>query len=111
MSDCRCMKPPFHHQDYTSRAIGVDATKGRFAEVSLETCKSCGSVWLRYFVENEAISGSGRWYRGLVPAEVAQAVTPESALAALEKLEWRFAGGSHFESAGFRTTGPMAVDI
>ena len=110
MSDCRCMSPPFRYEDFDSAAVGVDETNGRFGQVSIETCKACGARWLRYFVEYEDTPRSGRWYRGRVSAEAAAAVTPETAVTALQGLEWRFAGGSYFESLGFRSKGPVVVD-
>lgn len=108
MNECRCMVPPFDYGDYVSLSLGVDKTDGRFAEVSVETCKACGRHWLRYFVENEAFSESGRWYRGLVGAEVARSVQPEQAPAVLEGLPWYFYGGSFFRSTGRRGSGPLS---
>ncbi len=110
MPDCRCMTPPFDHRDFDSVALGVDETDGRFGEVSIETCRLCGRKWLRYLVEYEAFSRSGRWYRGLVTDEIARTVRPESAVDILQSLAWRFAGGDYFESTGFKSTGPVIVD-
>ena len=109
---CRCLRPPFDARDYDSVPVGVDETRGRFGEVSLETCRACGNLWLRYFVEYEDVSGSGRWYRGLVSREVADGVTPENAVEILQRLEWRFAGGSWFgpTATGSRSSGPVLVD-
>lgn len=111
MTDCACMTSPFHYSGFDSREIGVDEAKGRFSEVSIETCKRCGSKWLRYFVEYEVFSKSGRWYRGLVTDEAARSATPDSAVAFLESLEWYFVGGSYFESIGFKSSGPLHVDL
>ena len=108
--ECRCMTPPFDYRDYASREVGVDETHGRFGEVAIETCRVCGRTWLRYLVEYEAFTGSGRWFRGLVPGDVARKVTPEAAIGVLESLEWYFAGGSYFRSRGFRASGPVAAD-
>lgn len=111
MSDCRCMTPPFRHRDFDSEVIGVDETNLRFGEVSVETCKACGSTWLCYFVEYEAFTESGRWFRGLVsPAEI-QSLTPERAVAVLQGLAWHFRGGGYFRSTGQRDAGPLAVDL
>lgn len=106
---CRCMTPPFNYADYTEVAIGTDDTGGRFGEVSLLTCKSCGHDWLKYHVEYEAFSKSGRWFRGPVSPEVARSVRPETALALLGSMEWYFAGGSYFDSTGFKTSGVPAA--
>jgi hypothetical protein len=110
MNDCRCLRPPFAQRDFDSVMVGVDEGRGRFGEVSVETCRICSRRWLRYFVEYEAFPNSGRWYRGLVTDAAARAVRPATALQALEKLEWRFAGGSYFDSTGFRTSEPVRVD-
>jgi hypothetical protein len=107
---CRCMTPPFDYQDFDSVTIGVDETRGRFGEVSVETCKACRNKWLRYFVEYESVSKSARWYRGLVSEEVARTVKPETAVEVLQSLDWRFAGGSYFGSTGLRSTDPVLVD-
>jgi hypothetical protein len=104
------MTPPFDYRDYASVRVGVDETNGRFADVTIETCRSCARKWLRYHVEFEHLSRSGRWYRGLLTDAAARAVTPETAVCVLEGLEWRFAGGSAFGSTGFRTTDPLRVD-
>jgi hypothetical protein len=110
MTDCRCLTPSFDYRDFDSAALGVDETDGRFGEVTIETCKVCGRRWLRYFVEYEAFSRSGRWYRGLVTDAIACTVQPESAVDVLQSLAWRFAGGDYFDSTGFKSTGPVIVD-
>ncbi len=110
MSDCRCLHPPFASRDFESLPVGVDEAGGRFAEVTIETCRSCGRRWLRYLIEYEAFPKSGRWYRGLVTVEDARTVTAGTALQTLAQLEWRFAGGSFFQSTGFRTSAPVRVD-
>ncbi|MBI5513831.1 MAG: hypothetical protein HY909_08690 [Deltaproteobacteria bacterium] len=109
-ADCRCLHPPFHHSDYTETWVGVDPTHGRYGEVTLETCRHCGRVWLRYLVEYEAFKGSGRWYRALLPPAERADLHPTGAVALLERLEPRFAGGSYFASAGFVHHGPLRVD-
>jgi hypothetical protein len=111
MSECRCLTPPFQYLDFNSEFIGVDETHGRFGEVSVEICKACGSKWLRYLVEYEAFTGSGRWYRGLVSSEELQSLTPERAVAVIEGLSWHFRGGSYFKTTGERGAGPLSVDL
>jgi hypothetical protein len=101
MTDCLCFKPPLNYSDFDQRNLkGYDETDGRFGEVSIETCKHCGTKWLRYFVEYEAFTKSGRWYRGVVSDEVSEAVTLESAVSILEGLDWWIRGGSYFISDG-----------
>jgi len=111
MTDCRCMTPPFNYRDFEEAPVGCDETNGRYGDVAIETCRACGSLWLTYRVTYEGFSRSGRWYRGLVSAEVAAAATPETAVAVLEGLEWYFAGGSYFGSSGAKGAGPVQVDL
>ena len=111
MAECRCMTPPFNYTDYASEPLGIDETNGRFGEVSVQTCKACGRKWLHYFVEYEAFSKSGRWYRGLVSAEALRSLTPESAVALLESLPWYFYGGSYFQTIGRKGSGRVWVDL
>jgi len=110
MSECRCMTPPFDFLDYDSQSLGVDETNGRFGEVTIETCKACGSKWLHYSVEYPSFSESGRWYRGLVTPEIFKLITPERAPELLASLPWHFSGGSYFRTTGRRGTGPVMVD-
>jgi hypothetical protein len=108
-SPCRCMAPPFSAEDYRIAPIGTDQADGRFGDVSIATCKVCGKQWLHYQVEYEAFEKSGRWYRGVIAPEMEQAIRPETALAVLGQMEWYFAGGSYFESSGFKSSGAPAV--
>jgi hypothetical protein len=111
MVECRCMNPPLDFRDYDTESLGVDETNGRFGEVEVETCKACGARWLRYFVEYEAFSGSGRWYRGLVSPDVLSGLTPSQAPAVLEGLPWYFYGGSYFGTTGSKGSGPVRLDL
>jgi hypothetical protein len=101
------MSPPFDYRDFDSVELGVDPTNCRFAEVSVETCKTCGATWLRYLIEQEAFPESGRWYRGLVTPEVVRSLTPEQAPVVLASLPWYFSGGSFFRTTGCRGSGPI----
>ena len=67
---------------------------GRFADATLNRCRSCGRLWLRYLVEYEVFSRSGRWARGLISDEAAQTITPETAAPFLNGLDWYLYGGS-----------------
>jgi hypothetical protein len=111
MTACRCLTPPFDFRDYDIRALGVDPTHGRFAEVTVLTCQACGSLWLQYFVEYEQFPRSGRWYRGLVTPEQLVNLTPEQAPGLLAGCPWYFYGGSYFESGGRKGSGPLQVDL
>jgi hypothetical protein len=105
------MTPPFHYTDFTSVPVGTDETKGRYGEVTIDTCNRCQKKWLRYFVQYEGFSGSGRWYQGHVSDEVARTVTPEGAVGVLEQMDWYFLGGSYFDSQGRRGSGRLSVDM
>lgn len=95
--DCICMNPEkIRWNKFTSQRVGIDEQCGRFGEVSLEKCQMCQRIWLHYFVEYEHLSGSGRWYRGLISEEIAQTITPENAVEILNNLEWHLYGGSYF---------------
>lgn len=110
MAECNCMEPTYRGP-FDSVYIGTDETHGRFGEVSIKTCKKCGSKWLYYFVEYEAFTASGRWYRGLISGDVANSVTAETAVTVLEDLEWRISGGSYFRSTGKKGAGPVFVNL
>lgn len=105
------MTPPFWYLDYDTVSLGVDETNGRCGEVTVETCKTCGSVWLRYFVEYESFSESGRWYRGLVTRNLIQSLKPEEAPALLSSLPSYFYGGSYFRTLGRKGSGPVIIDL
>jgi hypothetical protein len=111
MPPCQCVADMPVLRTQTVRNVGVDETKGRFADVTVEKCLSCGRLWLRYFVEYEGFSQSGRWYMGVISEEVAGSVVPETALGVLEGLEWHVYGGSYFKTAGRRGTGRLFVDL
>jgi len=111
MAECRCMSPPFDFLDYDSEPLGIDEANGRLGEVSGETCKACGRQWLHYFVEYEAFSKSGRWFRGLATAEMLRSLRPETAVALLESLPWYFYGGSYFGTTGRKGSGRVRVDL
>lgn len=111
MPECRCIRPPFRYLDYETVSLGVDETGGRCGEVTVETCKACGSIWLRYFVEYEFFSESGRWYRGQVTREMIESLTPEQAPELLARLPWYFYGGSYFRTLGRKGSGPLTIDL
>ena len=110
MAECKCMEPT-NLGDFDTVSVGTDETHSRFGEVSIWTCKRCGSKWLYYFVEYEAFTASGRWYRGLVSEEVVSTVTPETAVEVLEGLEWRISGRSYFKSTGTKGAGSVFVNL
>jgi hypothetical protein len=108
MFECHCMNPPFYHLDFESISLGEDVTdKVNSSEVTIETCKSCGSKWIRYFFEHPLFGHSGTWYRGLITEEMASSVRAENAIALVESLEWYFRGGSFYKSQGERCSGKI----
>ncbi len=108
-SPCQCMTPSFRAADYSMVRIGTDETNGRFGDVSIATCRACGKQWLHYHVEYEEFEKSGRWFRGPISPEKAQALKPETSVELLGQMEWYFAGGSYFESTGIKRSGAPAV--
>lgn len=111
MTECPCNTPPPPYQDFDSEPFGVDLTNGRYGEVTIETCQACGARWLKYFVEYEAFSRSGRWYRGLVSEEQLAGLTPSQAPALIASLPWYLYGGSYFDTVGRKGSGPVYVDL
>lgn len=101
---------PIHYTTYESRPLGIDDTNGRYADVTLNTCVHCGKVWVKYHVEFESFSYSGRWYMGEVTEEVLKTLTPENTVAYLESLPHYFYGGSYFKSPGMHGRGTCYVD-
>jgi hypothetical protein len=103
---CTCLEhgPPFFDAVHT-RSIGVDETEGRYADVTLCTCPRCRRTWLRYQLEYEAFTASGRWCMAPIDAALAARITPETAAAALAAAEWHIYGGSYFDHAGKRGRG------
>jgi len=91
--------------------IGIDERNGRFAEITLNTCKHCSTKWLRYFAEFEAFSKSGRWYRGIVQEKDLPQIKPDNAVEYLEELDWFIYGGSHFSSTGMYGRGQVQADF
>ena len=82
------------------RSVGIDETEGRFADVVIERCRSCGAHWVRYYVEYEAFSRSGRWARGWIEPEHAQTIPAEDVTQYLASLESFAYGGSYWGHAG-----------
>jgi hypothetical protein len=104
---CTCLQPPFIHTQFHRTFLGVDPQQGRYAEVNLDRCRACVRLWLHYHIEFEAESGSGRWYRGLLPWDLAMSITALTAASVLEGLPWYFAGGSYFDGNVRRTAGRL----
>lgn len=97
-----CLATASSQQFETFRNVGIDETDGRYAEVKILRCVECQGLWLRYFVEYEAFSRSGRWARGSVSEAEATAITPAAAGSAFEHMLGYLYGGSYFGSSGSR---------
>jgi hypothetical protein len=103
------MKPPFYYRDFESVSLGEDQTdKVNITEVTIETCKFCGSKWVKYYFEHPLFGHSGTWYRGLITEEMESSVRAENAIALIEGLEWYFRGGSFYKSNGERWSGRIS---
>jgi hypothetical protein len=104
---CPCRTPPFHHADFEVEHLGHD---GVDAEVTIQTCRRCGTDWLRYFIEEEFRSRSGRWWRVEVPEPRDPILLAGTARDFIERQADGFAGGSHFESTGHRIVAPIRIE-
>lgn len=108
---CICEQPPFLFSNFNIVELGVDETSGRFANVVIETCKHCKQKWIKYSVQYESFSESGRWYKGKVKESKAKSITPQNTIDYLEKLDAYFYGGSYFKSEGKEGKGKLDVDL
>ena len=108
--DCACLDPD-QRSEWERSSVGVDETKGRYGEVSLQRCLRCRRVWLHYFVTYEGFSRSGRWFRAIVSDEEAVSVTPETAAGLIAAQPWHLYGGSYFGHGGKRGVGRVHVDL
>jgi hypothetical protein len=106
---CECMESGKGVK--AERYVGVDDTQGRFADVELGRCVACRALWLRYFVEYEAFTASGRWAMCPVKPELADSITPENAPAFLDAAPWHVFGGSYYGHAGRRGAGLLRWGI
>ena len=111
LEKCTCHNPPLHHTDFKRiRFVGIDETKGRYGRVTIEKCKHCNSLWLKYFVEYESFSKSGRWFRGQIDKENSKKITPENSVEYLRSLAWYLYGGSYFDHNGRKGSENIRVD-
>ncbi|MFZ4057380.1 MAG: hypothetical protein ACOYKE_04550 [Ferruginibacter sp.] len=107
LSSCGCVQLPLLHTQFNTTFFGFDETAGRFAQVSIDTCKHCGSHWLHYAYEIEGISYSGKWFRVPITAKDIVLITPMNAAAFLCNQPWYFYGGSYFNSTGAKSSVPL----
>ena len=84
----------------------AEKAEGRYADVWVQECRECHLLWLRYAVEYEGFSKSGRWARRHIGQPDAETITPERAVGHVENGSYVY-GGSYFDGAsGWRKT-PM----
>jgi hypothetical protein len=108
MNECACLLDGTRNPDVIDeRYIGSDETSGRFADVSLRRCSRCQRLWLRYAVEHEAFSRSGRWAEAPIDEKAAETTTPEAAAEFLNHADFYIFGGSYYEHAGRRGSGRL----
>lgn len=103
---CKCQSPPFDSDNYKTVMLGEDAIG---ADVSLETCKACGLIWLNYLIEEPERSRSGRWWLVTVPPTEVETLTAKNARSFIQQQKAGFVGGSHFNSRGKRIFAPIHV--
>lgn len=81
-----------------------------YGEITVERCKQCGTLWLRYFIEYEAFTSSGRWCRAQVTEHELVNLTADDVLSHISSQPWYLYGGSFFKSAGQVGTKPFDLD-
>ena len=91
------------------RHVGVDNSRGLYAEVTVERCRGCGRHWLEYRIEDEAFTASGRRFRGEIDEDTARGIVPEEAARTIEGLDRYFFGGSYFGHPAKPTSGKMRL--
>jgi hypothetical protein len=107
-ADCQCLERGPRHPDVsTERDLGHDETEGRYAEVDLIRCTRCARIWLRYSLEYEHVSRSGRWAEAPIDAVAAATIRAETASAFIDAAEWYVFGGSYYGHAGKRGSGRL----
>jgi len=94
MKVCHCESPPFDYRDYEIIDLGMTSD---YADISIEVCKKCGVRWLKYLIEEEHISKSGRWWRARLELPV---IDKEAAKEYIESQKSCFTGGSYFGHSG-----------
>lgn len=111
-TDCLCLTlGPRSPAAIDEQFVGVDKTDGRFADVTLRRCPRCGRLWLRYQVEYEAFTSSGRWAEAPIGDDTAATITPETAAAFLDRAPFHIFGGSFWGHDGRRGRGRLPWGI
>ncbi|MDR3154530.1 MAG: hypothetical protein LBW85_09770 [Deltaproteobacteria bacterium] len=87
------------------REVGYEHEYG--GDVTIIKTKA-GGLWLRYHVEYEGFSESGRWFKAPIDREKAEAIQASEALSWLASLDWYFQGGSYFRDVSKNSGPPLA---
>ena len=105
---CSCMTPPLDYTTFESaddlKKFGPDRWCG---ESTVERCKHCGTLWLRYFVEYEAFASSGRWCQAPVTKHELTNLAEDDVLSHIASQPRYIFGGSFFKSMGKVGTKPF----
>lgn len=110
--NCACQSTEFQSGLFHRwRSLDSDLTNGRYADVDVNECVSCGQLWIRYFVEYEAFTNSGRWARGMIDEPTASIITPDAVPDFLAALPAYIYGGSYFGGRCGKTSGLMRWDL
>ena len=103
-----CFTPPFDARAFARSPVGVDESEGRYAEVFIDTCNTCGQTFLPYAFAIEGLSGSGRWYRAPLPI-LGPRPSAATAVSTIARAPFHYVGGSYFSSAGTLRAHPLDV--
>lgn len=103
--ECKCFDPEASYETFEKKFLGMDPQYGRFADVSMLECKTCGGAWLHYYFIVEGFQNSGRWYRGKLSERQREILNADNAAKMLESLSWYFAGGSYYYGKTHKTKG------
>lgn len=103
---CNCNKPPFYYLDYNSIYLGTD---DNYADITIDTCKNCGKKWLKYLIEEEHYTKSGRWWRAPIDSSIVNILTAENSKELIESLDWCFVGGSYYDGNIHKEERPIKV--
>jgi len=100
---CHCEIPPFNHQHYTELYGGYDNKHGH---VEVSQCIKCKQKWIKYLIEEEWQTNSGRWWRVKLNSS---SIEIEDAREFFEKQTLGFFGGSFFGHAGKAFQGKVRI--
>lgn len=103
---CAC-----HENEVRLESVRFIGTDSGWSDISLQSCPRCGQLWLHLADEESAFSGSGLWYLMPLSQQDAEAVTAEDARARFEAAPEYWAGGSYFNSTGFKRSGRLSFPI